>query len=290
VARDPQDGSTFNRAVIDQALRAWRQGDCVIEPLWFAFRVSPSGGITEAARAALDQGVELAEEEVSGFVVVTQTCDIVRSCADRPYIEVCPLVEVSPAFLNDVKKARRPGFALIPTLERQGLVADLDRVMTAEKSVVAQWKRVPGWETDAELRAFSAALARKRARFAFPDDFVHLMKPLQDRLTGKHAKHSLEGRALRELREIRVAASPSWDAARVSLMFYFIPSGDDQGVDGVAWAQFLEAWLDLVPARGRFHEVFGQVTTLDGLTAADYVGSDPLDLDHLTPSKTTRVF
>jgi len=39
--------------------------------------------------------------------------------------------------------------------------------------------------------------------------------------------------------------------------------------------------LKRVGARGRFHIVDGQVVTLDDITAADYVCSDPLDLDHL---------
>jgi hypothetical protein len=37
-----------------------------------------------------------------------------------------------------------------------------------------------------------------------------------------------------------------------------------------------------VPASGRFVQVDGQVATLDEMTAADYVFSDPLDLDFLS--------
>ena len=135
------------------------------------------------------------------------------------------------------------------------------------------WNRIPGWSTDAELRAFGAALARKRVRFAFPDDFVHFVKPPQDRLTGKHGKDSPEGRALLQaLRKIRVAASPSWDDAHVNVMFYFIRGGDGEGFDREDWVRFLGPWLDLIPASGRFCDVEGQVTTLEGLAAADYVG------------------
>lgn len=277
-----EGGPTLDGTAIDLALSAWRQGDCVNDPQWFVFRVSPYGGLSDAARAAVATGADLVEEEVPGFVVITQTCDIVRTCATRPYVEVSPLIEVPNDFLNEVKRGRRPAFAFIPALEPHRLVADLDRVMTVEKSVVAAWNRVPGWTTDPEIRALAAALARKRVRFAFPDDFVHFVRPLQDRLTGRHGKDSPEGRALRALREIRVGASPSWEDARTNVMFYFIRTGEPDEFTQDQWVGFLETWLGLIPADGRFGEVEGLVTTLEGLTAADYVASDPLDLDHLS--------
>jgi len=199
VAPDGQDAAAANSAAVDAAVDCWRQGDCVLGPLWFAFRIDPALALTEAARAAGQSAVDLAEEEVDGFVVVTQTCDIVRSCQVRPFIEICPLVEVTTDILQDIKRLRRPNYAFIPALEGQRLVADLDRVMTVEKSVVARWTRIPGWTSDAESRTFSQALARKRVRFAFPDDFVALVRPLQDRLTNKHGKDFPEGRALRDL-------------------------------------------------------------------------------------------
>ncbi len=44
----------------------------------------------------------------------------------------------------------------------------------------------------------------------------------------------------------------------------------------------LESWLNLVTRGGRFRFVEGVVTELRDMTAAEYVGSDPLDLDHLS--------
>jgi hypothetical protein len=170
----------------------------------------------------------------------------------------------------------------VPTLASQRLVADLDRVMTVEKAIVAAWARTPGWATDAESRAFATALARKRARFAFPGDFVHLTSGLTKRLSDKHDRASIEGAALRALREIRVYAEPAWDAPRVSVMFWFVRDGEDIDFQGQSWDRFLEAWLKLVPASGRFDSIDGLVATLEDLTAAEYVASDPLDLDHLS--------
>jgi hypothetical protein len=147
---------------------------------------------------------------------------------------------------------------------------------------VAAWKRTPGFTRDEDGRAFANALARKRVRFAFPDDFTSLAKKLQSRLGDKHDKNTDEGRALRALREIRVCGSPSWDAGSVETFFWFIRDDADATFEGKSWADLLKDWLKLVPATGRFTNVDGQVATLEEMTAADYVDSDPLDLDHLS--------
>jgi len=270
------------RAKIDEALQEWRQGDCVLGEEWFVYRVSTDAPLTDDAVAAAAGGAENAESGVFGFAVVTQTCDIVRGCHERPFVEVCPLVEVDEDKLHEIEHGRRPNYAYIPGVSDQRLVADLDRVMTVEKPVVAQWKRVAGCLDDNDNRRLSGALTRKRARIAFPDDFVAFAARLMNRMSSKYDKESDEGRALRALREIRVRAAPSWDAECIQLMFWFIRNQDDPTFEKQSWDVLLDAWLKRVPATGRFAEVDGAVLTLDDLTARDYVESDPLDLDHLS--------
>lgn len=270
----------------DEALRLWRQGDCVLGEHWFTHRFSPAAPLTEvAARVAQDTGADgpdLAESEVPGLMVASQTCDIVRSCASRPYVEVCPLIELDETTYRAAQRGHRPQFAVVPALAEARLAADLDRVMTLEKSVVAGWSRTPGCTTDSAQRHLAAALARKRARFAFPDDFTALAKRLQNRLGDKHDKATVEGRGLRALREIRVRAAPSWSANSIDAFFWFIRNDDDQDFEGTRWVDLVTGWLKLVPPSGRFRTVDGLVVTLGDLTARDYVESDPLDLDHLS--------
>lgn len=119
-------------AAVDQALAEWRQGDCVLGEQWFVFRLALDAPLTPAARAAAEQGADLAEAEVRGLAVVSQTCDIVRSCAERPFVDVCPLVEVDEELLHQVERGRRPAYAVVPGLARVRLVADLDRTMALE--------------------------------------------------------------------------------------------------------------------------------------------------------------
>lgn len=267
---------------IDAALKAWRQGDCVLGEHWFVHRLEKSFAVTDVGRVAAEAGSDLAEQDVLGLVVVTQTCDIVRSCAERPFLEVCPLVEVEEDFLAEIQRGRRPAYAFVPLLSSHKLVAHLDRVMTVEKPVIAMKTRVPGWISDSDARAFAFALARKRVRFAFPDDFVELARKLQKRMVDKHEKSTLEGRGLRALREIRVHASPSWEADQVDVFFWFIRNEKDVDLEGKNWAELLKEWLKLVPCADRFKSVEGEVVTLQRMSAEEYVDSDPLDLDYLS--------
>ncbi|RKH49440.1 hypothetical protein D7X55_10325 [Corallococcus sp. AB049A] len=267
---------------IDAALQHWRQGDLALDERWFIHAGDSAVALTDASAGAAEEGLQALISETEGLAVVTQTCDIVRTCTDRPFVEVAPLVRLNEATLLDVQRGRRPALATMPAMVSKGLAVDLDRIMTVEKSLVAKWQRTPGCSSDAEIRSFAQALARKRERFAFPDDFNAFAKKLQSRLIGKHEKETDEGRALRALREIRVQAAPDWNATFVTLFFWFIRDAASPFFEGKNWAELLDGWLALVPAGGRFTVVAGQVATLADLTGEDYVGSDPLDLDHLS--------
>ena len=267
---------------IDTTLLEWCQGDCVLGEHWFIYRFNPQRPLTSDSADVAKEETDLAESEVKGFAIVTQTCDIVRSCNERPFVEIVPLVEVDEQQLHDVQRSRRPQYAYIPGVAGLNLVADLDRIMTVEKAVVAEWERKPGCLSDDEIRALGQALTRKRARFAFPDDFTDFARKLQNRLRDKHDKDTDEGEALRALREIRVRAEPSWNSSEIRLIFWFIRDEDQNQFKRVRWDQFLNQWLQLIPESGRYKNVEGSVVALEDMTAKEYVESDPLDLDHLS--------
>jgi hypothetical protein len=220
----------------DTSLRDWRQGDVVLDKtvplLHLAIAGRPLTKETEQAAKEDANGKPddtlIVTGEIPGFVVLTQTCDLARSCKIRPYAELAALIEVKPDQLREVEKRLRPAFAYIPALAAQRLVADLDRTMTVEKTVLASLKRQVGFTTAQEIMAFQAALARNRARFAFPDDFVTAVSGFQKRLRDRAGKDSSEGRHVDALVEIRVSAAPSWEADKVSVTFWFIKDSDPQ--------------------------------------------------------------
>ncbi|NQW46868.1 MAG: hypothetical protein HQ464_03760 [Planctomycetes bacterium] len=245
----------------------------------------PSRPLTDAADAAdVDEGggVEIVTSDTKGLMVVTQTCDIRRDCFDRPYIEVCPLISVDKSKLDEIKNLRRPSYASLEVLSARCLVADLDRVMTVEKAVLAAWDRTPGCKDDAEAMKLARALARKRDRFAFPTEFSTFVEKLLDRITDKHNRNSPEGEALRSLSQIRVSADPSWKELPATPTFWFVRKENDTTLTGEFAAEMLERWLLLMPATESFLEPVGQLTRLSEMKADEYLASVRLDLDHLS--------
>lgn len=277
-------------AKINAAVEQWRQGDYFLAPELFFIHLADlqvplSTEADEIAKERLDEGAPLDVEgvasAVAGYVVLTQTCDIVRDCSKRPYVEVCPLVEVPEASLREVQYLRRPAFAFVPALAARRLVADLDRIVTIEKSLLARWSATLGCRDDSERRAFAEALARHRARPAFPNDFNDAMRPLQEYLRKMHSKSTDEGALLRSIGEIRVSASPDWwaeESINVFLWFILDPRMPPPNIDR---SVYVDVWLGLFDQTGKY-QIAGVICHLDDLKATDYVYSDRLDLDALS--------
>jgi hypothetical protein len=269
--------------LINNELQKWCQGDFVLGEYRFVHRFNPQCPLTPDSINSEDgEEIDLAKPEVKGLVVVTQTCDIVRSCCERPFLEVVPLVEIEVEKISEVKKGRRPQYAYIERVAKLNLVADLDRVMTVEKALILKWGRQQGCVNDEEKRLLRQAIARKRMRVAFPDDFVQFASKLQKRMQDKHSKQSDEGEALRALREIRVSATPSWNDNNPELLFYFIREEEQDNFNGTKWYELKEQWSKLLPESGRFQSINSLVVSLEDMTAKEYIESDQLDLDHLS--------
>ena len=279
---------------INEALRVWRQGDVTRDAgLEFLHMADVSSPLSPASVEAIlstegngdtdIEGVVPVLEEVQGLVMLTQTCDVVRNCEQRPFVEVAPLVELNIHEVEDVHRLKRSAYAYVPAVASDLLVADLDRTMTVEKSIVARWERIPGWETDQEIRDFAQAIGRKRSRFAFPDDFVHAMRPLQKHFTEQHRKQSEEGAHLRALREIRMRAAPSWNHNEVEIGWWLIKDSEPQDYEP-NWDEWTERWLNLVERVDRFNFELPIACTLSDLTAQEHVESDRLDFDQLSTS------
>ncbi|MCY4200044.1 MAG: hypothetical protein OXF31_09590 [Gammaproteobacteria bacterium] len=275
---------------IDDELRHWRQGDVSLDAEQEFVHVADlscphSPASIQAVAGADDKrkvtGIGTVAEEVEGVVILTQTCDVVRSYENRPFVEVAPLVRLDDAMVEQVRRLQRPAFAYVKCMARERLVADLDRVMTVEKAVVASWTRISGWNTDAEGREFARAIARKRSRFAFPNDFVFAAARFRRRVMDKHNRNTVEGSHLRALSEIRIRGEPSWSDDVVDLTIWFIKERDPTNVDP-DWANVTSQWSTLIDESGRFRVRNAIACELDDITAREYVESDVLDLDSLS--------
>lgn len=251
-------------------LQELRQGDIIYHEHWFVYLSTPD-----------DSGRTLVEEEVEGFVVLSQTCDIVRSYAERPYLEVCPLVKIEDEqSYQTIQRGMRPRYAYIPAKEPQRLVADLDRIMTVDKSRASNWNLHKGCRTAVEQQKFAQAIARKRNRFAFPDELVELLRTMQRRIVKKHSRNSAEGELLRVLQEIRIAFTPAMEADQISCFVYFIVA--DESLITQELEEQCTAWIELINPTSKYISFDAIIASYNGISALEYIKSIPLDLDYLS--------
>lgn len=95
---------------IDEALRVWRQGDFSLDSglefIYLAGTTRPHSPVSGRSATpsgdgeAIEPNATAVADEVRGLVVLSQTCDLVRGCRSRPFVEVAPLVEVTGDFVG----------------------------------------------------------------------------------------------------------------------------------------------------------------------------------------------
>lgn len=322
---EASDSSTYE--VVDEAMKRWRQGD-VAAVQGFSHVADLRRPVTatsaELSRSQASSGITAARisTEVESLVVLTQTCDIRRTSADRPYVEVCPLVRVPPSIAASAAAGERPSYAALPTLGDDA-VADLDRVMTVEKGWLSLAGYIQGWTTDSEVRRFQAAVARRYERFAFPDDFTKVAGKLREKILSKHGKlTSPEGQLFSTVSQVRVKADPHWSSPDIEVTLSFIlPAGTlgevPEDVEGsqsltetlrwlsvkqrssteiaerilseadpetrdVLWTRMAEAWARACKPYGCIRRVFGEVRDASEYPISEYWESSPLDVDYLS--------
>jgi hypothetical protein len=173
---------------------------------------------------------DLAVDIVVGVVVVTQTCDIVNITPGKEHIVVCPLVEISPASLESVRKGRTLAAAALEHPPAPNVVVDIGRMASLRKSVLPKLKRRDGFSTDAARMQLAEALERKFGRFAFPDEFNDsILSKLRDRVLSAHGKPVSEhGQAYRSIMTARVTAVPGWRARGEEDRVPLHPRGRDE--------------------------------------------------------------
>ncbi|MCP5468850.1 MAG: hypothetical protein H7A32_06235 [Deltaproteobacteria bacterium] len=272
---------------VNQFVKTLQQGDCILGDCTFLFGLASCYPLKEGVEKNNQERIEYIEESVIGLCILTQTCDLVRTCQERRYIEFAPLQIEEKDYLP-IKKFKRPSYVAIPVLESEKIIVNLEKTMTLEKPVLALWHNTKDFEikrglkTESQITAFSWALARKRSRFAFPDEFVKVVKPFLKRINKKYDKKTDEGRLLAEIKEIRVRAEPSWTSGNSTLMFYFFVETKDFEMDG---ADQIESWRELIDIKNSSYiDAHMFLVDYDDLSAREYKESVPLDLDALSLS------
>jgi hypothetical protein len=249
-------------------LSDWRQGDFCLD----AELEIPILGHDE-------EGAFFGSATGRGMIVISQSCDIVRDPADRPHIQVSPLLEVNEAELSAVKGKRRPQFATFQALSDHSLVVDLDVVATVDKRVARSWRRAGGCADEAERAEFAAALARHKQRFAFPDGFDAAIKDFRRWIERRAEKSNNAGGMIRAIDEIRVRCD-DWSADPLVLELICVLKGDPTAMERQAWdapRADLESKITTVCP-----DAFVRIATKSEISLTEYQESHFLDLDGLS--------
>jgi hypothetical protein len=291
---------------------SYAQGDIVALPRFVYFDVPEHKS----------KRLSFVEQEPEAIVLLTQTCDVARSSHERPFVQVAPLVRVLDADIaRRCRGGAHPQYAWVPASGADGF-ADLDRVATITKRLLATCNHSHGLRDDDERREFARAIVRKLERFAFPDDLRDSLEPLRARILEKNGKpNSPEGALLREVRQIRAHADPDWATAVVSVQLVFIldagalttfdnppqpaettkswfhsskrlpnelagriRSSDDAAEVAWLWGKLVDAWAEMCEPCGVIADVVGEVVCADEYTLDRYWAGSALDLDYLSPA------
>jgi hypothetical protein len=265
-----EEASEIDRAT----LNTWRQGDYTtdLSGMIFADDFDADGLLGQ-------------EIEVAGWVVISQTCDIVSYGAGREYVAVCPLKKAEPAFLREVIAARTPAAAILQNPPSEEYVADLNHIMSVHKRILCRVRRQDGFVQEDARSKFADALARKYGRFAFPDDFVsEILTPLRNKLRKGYGKDNNFGRSFRSVSSIRVLAGPHWDATSVAITFKVVlePMHNRLASIETIGATIEEALSNAWPNKYVKSDPLFTLQTLDDMTAAEWVSSNPIDWDFIS--------
>ncbi|WP_159040143.1 hypothetical protein [Streptomyces sp. XY533] len=314
---------------VSAAAARWRQGD-VIQHVSAVRLVDLSRPLSPAAEVLREaEGVPLAVDlnaepelaildtaEPMGYAIVSQTCDVVRDVLDQPNIQLCPIRIVPETHVRQVQKSESTQMVWLPQLG-VNIAADLTRAFTVEKSTLIGQEPVHGVETASEIRNFSAVVARRFGRFAFPDDLHDSMIRFRPKIVGKHNKNSDEGAALRQVHQIRAEAAPGWDSASIEVTLHFIlepevlPELDSWPEAGSrprlassteaaqrvatssgreaaeAWVDLANSWVALCEPQGAIKSFFTKVTSTELFSMEDMRHTEQLDMDYLSASDSS---
>jgi hypothetical protein len=151
------------------------------------------------------------ERTPNGAVIISQTCDVVRSHRERRTIQAAKLVQLAGDTQREATDGRRPRYVAVPNAGANWF-ADLEAIGTIDKRVLVGLSRQPGVVDDEQIRRFAAAVGRNFSRFPFPDEVSDQLKPLVDDVRRKYGSgRSPLGQVLQQVIELRLEAYPRWD-------------------------------------------------------------------------------
>ena len=119
----------------------------------------------EEQEETVEDTLTWAPTAVSGFALVTQTCDVVRTWngkTERKWVLVAPVVKPPASQWASILQGKVPRFHLTESLREKGLAMDLERIQTLSKAALARISefRRAGCKTQEERRTLAPTFPR----------------------------------------------------------------------------------------------------------------------------------
>lgn len=223
------------------------------------------------------------EFECNGIVVVSQTCDVVRSIDLKPLVQIAAVLSVPEAKWEAVAKFHQPRYAALAKFDDLFYVADLDVVITIAKEALRPFTPIRGCPAPADQANFAYALARHRARAAFPDKCTIGLSKLRQWVRDKWKTTGEIGDFLKALEQMRLWADDLEDPKEAQILCVLDAEPDPQ-----IRAKWVEAVIpkivELVADWCAICSV--SIQTLEELTVADYRRYQRLDFDSFSLGRT----
>ncbi|MFC9002708.1 hypothetical protein [Streptomyces microflavus] len=150
-----------------------------------------------------------------GAVILTQTCDLVLP--GRPTFHVAPIRLLDEKDAKPARNGRQANLVHVPELGPLSF-ADLTVVSTLHKSVLAGLETRRGVVQIGDVRKFGQRIGRRFSRFAFPDDVVPWIRPLQKLVESREGRlDSPAGWAFDRVVSLRLECEEGWKSAPYAL-------------------------------------------------------------------------
>ncbi|OLP52610.1 hypothetical protein BJF92_14420 [Rhizobium rhizosphaerae] len=258
-----------------KALGRWRQGDFTLQrnhiPLIFE---------TD------DEGLDVGTIETCGWIVITQTCDIVNYGKRKEYVSICPIVVVPPDVLKEVHAGVTPAYGKLDLAVADDHVVDFGMTATVHKRALLLLERRDGFSDDAARSVFQQSLERRYGRFAFPDWLSNgPLRQLRKRAREAHKSSGANGNIYKAIDEFRVRGNPDLESKGSVIGFLAVVNRDKERE---TTRQAIRKELDTQAGKWDWPEDFIKedefivVGTLDEFSGRDIKESYSVDLDFIS--------
>ena len=172
-----------------------------------------------------ESGADVPMATPLGAAVVSQTCDVVL--VDRPNVQACPVISVEdPSTLRQAQHGLMPNLVPLPAAG-DNLFADLSVVGTLDKRCMIAHEPQLGVRVIDDVRKFGQRVGRRYSRFAFPDEVIPWLRPLQEVVGARYSnENSPYFWLIKQIASFRLECTGEWASDPYELTLVLVMEPD----------------------------------------------------------------